>query len=102
MNAPVFHDLVHPADIFMDDLPRQFELIAETLESLALRGDLRLDDLQRHFFTELAVEGPVNSAHPALAQLFDHPEAAGKSRAGGRPLDGRSEGFGHHRRRISE
>ena len=41
-------------------------------------GDLRPDELQGDFLVELLVEGPVDPAHAAVAQLLDDLVAAGE------------------------
>ena len=67
MSPLLFHEFIHAADIFVDDLACQFQLIAETFQGLFIRSDLGIEELDSDFLIEFFVQRPVDFTHPPLA-----------------------------------
>jgi hypothetical protein len=78
MGTLVFSQIVHPADIPVGDLAGQLELVPEAGDRLLIAGDIRSDDLDGDLFLDLYVEGFIDLAHAAMAELFNDLVAAGE------------------------
>ena len=107
MDAPVLGQVVHPADVLVDDPAGDLQLVAEALERPPVGGDLGADQLEGDLVLDQLVDRPVNLAHPAPAQLLDDQVPAGEDRAGGesrsRLIDRRRRVFarvGHRRTAV--
>ncbi len=60
----------------------QLDLVDEALERPLVLGDVRADELDGHLFAGLGVEGPVDPAHAAPAEVLDDLIAAAEDGAG--------------------
>jgi hypothetical protein len=96
---PFLAEVVHPADVAVSDLAGQLDLVAEALDDLEVRGDLRLEELEGHDLADLVVVGLIDGPHAALTDLLDDLEAAGEGRAPFQALGRGLEGGRARRRR---
>ena len=56
----------------------QLDLVPEALDRPLVEGDLGVEELEGDLFADLLVEGAVDDAHPAGAELLDQLEPAGE------------------------
>jgi len=86
--VPLFAQIEHPADVGVTDFPGGLQLVPEAFDDPRVRGDRLLEELEGDFLADLPVEGPVDAAHPARAQLLDDLVAAGKDDPPGQGVAG--------------
>ncbi|MBA7654529.1 hypothetical protein ES703_62409 [subsurface metagenome] len=72
VSALFFIEVIHAADIFMDDLASEFQFIGKAFDYIFIRGNFCLYELESHFFFDLLVFYSVDNTHPPLSQFFDH------------------------------
>ena len=64
-------ELVHAADIPVADLPGQFDLVPEAVDSRLVEGNLRMENLEGDLLADFLVVSAIDDAHAPGAQLFD-------------------------------
>jgi hypothetical protein len=74
--------IMHPANILVDDLAGKFQFIAEALDGLSICCNLGPDELESHLFFDLGVKDLIDFSHSPFSQLFDDLVTAGKRRSG--------------------
>ncbi len=92
-----FAQVVEPADVAVGDLAGVLELVLEALDGRGVEPDLGLDDLEGHDLLQLLVEGLIDRAHAAFAQLLDDLVAAGEQGAPDQVVEGGDQGLAFRR-----
>ena len=77
---PDLADVVHAADVRVRDLARETDLREESLDTVAVRRQVRRQELQRDRLAELQVIGAVDLPHAAAPEESDDPVALGEDR----------------------
>ena len=77
----LFMELVHPADVLVGDPAGELDLVPEALDRPLVPGDLGVEELEGDLLADLLVEGAVDDAHPAGAELLDQLEPSGEELA---------------------
>ena len=82
-DAGVLLQAVNGGDVRVIQRSQQMTFALEASHALGVGGDLGPEDLDRDLAVQARVVGPIDHAHPALADLLDDPVMA--------------EGFSYHR-----
>jgi len=77
-----FVDVVHPADVWMRDLPGHPDFGVQLGQPCRVTIHFRRQELQRDLLPELEIVGAEDFPHPAFPQPADDPVATAQDRAG--------------------
>jgi hypothetical protein len=85
MRSVEFADVIHAADVWMADLPREADFAEEVLQPLRIIGEVPRQELEGDGLPEFQIVGPVDLPHAAFADERDNSIPACDLRPGQKP-----------------